>query len=182
MIDPIARRSLHYGILTVSLLSLGACATVLRGRDADWSVSSIPAGAEVTTSNGGHCEMTPCTLSVERKTSFSATLSMPGYQPQTIQVDPKVKFAGGAAFLGNALIGGALGAVVDVWTGAPLDPSPNGTVLTLASDPSIMRGASADEASGCSREKFLYALRVGVPCSSLSAKVDLRTLGQLAER
>jgi hypothetical protein len=139
----------------------------------------MPAGAEVKTSGGGYCPTTPCSLTVSRKQPFSATLSMPGYLPQTIQVEPTVKVEGGVAFLGNAVIGGLIGMGVDLWSGAPFDPSPNDTVVTLTSDPSVFRGVAADETSGCPRDKFLYALRVGVPCSSLGEKFDLRTLGRL---
>ena len=115
-------------------------------------------------------------MEVRRRQSFTATLTMPGYLPATIKVGPTVNLEGGAAFLGNAVVGGLIGATVDVWTGAPLDPTPNGTVVTLMSDPAALHFMSADEGPGCSREKFLYALRVGVPCSSLGDRFDLRTL------
>ena len=104
---------------------------------------------------------------------------MPGYLPATIQIEPTVKVEGGVAFLGNAVLGGLIGMGVDLWTGAPFDPSPNDTVVTLASDPVTMRAASADGVSGCPRDKYLYALKVGVTCSSLGEKFDLRTLGRL---
>jgi len=117
-------------------------------------------------------------MTVKRKNRFYATVSMPGYLPETINVEPKLSVVGGAAFLGNGLIGGLIGASIDVWTGATLDPTPNDTVVTLKSDQVAMLAMSMDQTSVCTKEKLIYALRVGVPCSSLGERFDLRTLGQ----
>ena len=112
--------------LAISLLSLGACATLTRSEHATWTVNSSPQGAGVTTSSGYQCPTTPCSLLVRRNHNFSATLTLPGYQPETVQVTPTLGPQGGIALFGNAIIGGVIGAGIDFYTGAALDPSPNG--------------------------------------------------------
>ena len=184
----LARRWLAASAQVGALLLLAACATVTRSEHASWSVNSAPQGAEVRTSSGDECPTTPCSILVRRNEPFSATLTLQGYRPETVRVTPTVSPEGGLAFLGNAVIGGVLGAGIDLYTGAALDPSPNGKTIVLTSV-----GALADKApsagyrwtasagvpavEGCTSEKRLYAVRVGVPCEALGRRVDLRTFG-----
>ncbi len=163
----------------------------------------------MTTSSGYQCSTTPCRIVVRRKDHFAATLTLPGYEPKTVQVTPQVSPQGGLAFLGNAIIGGVIGAGIDLYTGAALDPSPNGQTVVLTRydaaaqtepapdvaqvaltsadlppaaapqpDRAQMTLASVDAAadeSSCSSEKRLYAITVGVPCTSLGRRVELRS-------
>lgn len=46
---------------------------------------SQPPGAEARTSTGQTCK-TPCSLAVQSETPFTATFTLPKYQPETIQV------------------------------------------------------------------------------------------------
>ncbi|WP_374276041.1 translation initiation factor 2 [Brevundimonas sp.] len=122
-------------------LSLSACATVTRGTNTAWEVTSVPTGAEVHTSNGFHCEATPCAIKMPRKSEFVATLTMDGYEPATITVTNKVGTGGGTAMAGNVLVGGLIGAVVDGSSGAMLDLTPNPATVTLQAQ----RHAEADQ-------------------------------------
>lgn len=113
-------------------LTLPACATVTRGRDTTWEVSSTPPGASVETTNGFRCNATPCSFRMPRKSAFVATLRKPGYQDQTVTVTNKVTTGGGVAMAGNLVVGGLIGGGVDVATGAMLDLTPNPAQVTLA--------------------------------------------------
>src|ERR1700742_4942162 len=76
--------------LAVALgVALSGCATVTRSSSTNWTVSSLPAGAEVRISNGDYCAATPCSFHVRRKDPFIATLSTPGYEPGTVEVKPE---------------------------------------------------------------------------------------------
>ncbi len=55
---------------------------------ADLRIESEPAGADARASSGANCR-TPCVLSVPASQQFTITLSMSGYQPQTIPVTPR---------------------------------------------------------------------------------------------
>lgn len=117
--------------LSAFALSATACATVTRGSNTAWQVTSEPSGAKVETSHGHQCPATPCSIKMKRKSEFTATLTKPGYRPATVTVTNKVSGAGGAGMAGNVLVGGIIGAGVDVATGAMLDLTPNPAHVTL---------------------------------------------------
>ena len=111
--------------------SLSACATVTRGTNTAWEVQTDPSGARVETSHGHQCPSTPCSIKMPRKSQFTATISKPGYKTVTASVTNKVSGGGGAGMAGNVLVGGIIGAGVDVASGAMLDLTPNPLVVKL---------------------------------------------------
>lgn len=117
-------------IAAAGLLVTG-CATVTRGSNDSWTVNTTPAGAAVKTSNQFACDATPCTFKMPRKAEFDVTVTKAGFKTWTGHVTHHVSGAGGAGFVGNALIGGVIGAGVDVATGATLNLVPNPLSVTL---------------------------------------------------
>ena len=113
------------------LLHLSACATITRGEHTAWEVNTNPPGATVKTSNGFFCDSTPCSLKMMRKSEFTATIAKPGYKTLEVRVTNKVSGGGGAGMAGNVLVGGLIGAGVDVATGAMLDLTPNPLNVSL---------------------------------------------------
>lgn len=122
-------------ILAVAVLaavSLSACATVTRGPNTVLQVDSDPGGAQVKTSNNMACDTTPCALKMARKSeNVVVTVSKDGYKPVSVTLQTKVSGAGGAGMAGNVLVGGIIGAGVDVASGAMLDLVPNPLKVTL---------------------------------------------------
>lgn len=121
----------RFAALALACASLGACATATRGTKTAWEVQTTPAGARVETSHGMSCASTPCSIKMPRKSEFTATISKDGYKPATVSVTNKVSTGGGAGMAGNVLLGGIIGAGVDVASGAMLDLTPNPAVVTL---------------------------------------------------
>jgi hypothetical protein len=117
--------------------SMAGCATITKGARQTFTVNSTPPGATVRTSTGHYCEQTPCTMVVRRKDGFVATISKPGFHTAELQVHHRIGASGAFAFLSNALIGGLIGAAVDVSTGAPLELNPNPLTITLAPAPAL---------------------------------------------
>jgi hypothetical protein len=111
--------------------SSAACATVTRGNNTAWEVKTEPPGAHVATTNGMFCDSTPCSIKMPRKSQFTATISKPGYKDAKVEVTNKVATGGGVAMAGNVIVGGIIGAGVDVATGAMLDLTPNPVSVTL---------------------------------------------------
>lgn len=114
------------------------CATVIRGTDETAEFESTPPGAMVTaeriTENDDSpvsCT-TPCKLELSRKRDYNITFELDGYKPAKAKLSSLVTGGGGAGFLGNALFGGPIGAVVDAGTGAAQDLLPNPMIANLA--------------------------------------------------
>lgn len=110
---------------------LGACATVTRGTREHVSIETEPPGATAVTTTGYSCVSTPCRLYLPRKKSFDVTISKSGYQPTVVHVQSKVSGGGVVGFAGNALIGGAVGAVIDASSGATDDLVPSNLKVRL---------------------------------------------------
>lgn len=60
-----------------------------------------------------------------RKSEFTATLRLHGYQDATVTVTNQIAPAGSVAMAGNVLVGGLIGVGVDASSGAMLDITPN---------------------------------------------------------
>lgn len=114
--------------LAVTLFS--GCATVTRGTNDTLVVESDPPGAAVTLSNGMR-DTTPATFKLPRKNNVSVRIERDGYEPVEIEVKSQISGAGGAGLAGNVLIGGLIGAGVDVVSGAMNDLKPNPISVNL---------------------------------------------------
>lgn len=108
-----------------------ACATITRGTTEAWTVNTVPPNAKVRTSNGFYCEATPCTFKMEHKATFDVTVTKPGYIDYHGHVMHQISAAGGAGMAGNVILGGVIGAGVDVATGAMMELKPNPLDVTL---------------------------------------------------
>jgi hypothetical protein len=155
-------------LIIVLATALSGCATVTRSPSTEWTVNSFPMGAEVKVSNGDHCDATPCTFQIKRKAHFIATLAMPGYETGTVEVKPQIKPLGVVAFLGNGIMGGLIGAAIDLGTGAPLGPSHDGEIVKLKP---YLAPDGTRLAVGCTPDKASYAREAGVPCEALSERL-----------
>lgn len=103
---------------------LPSCATVIRGTEQKYAITSTPPGANVDMTTGISCH-TPCQLKMKRKTNFFATVSKPGFESQTFEVKSSASTGGGFGFAGNALLGGVIGAGVDLSNGSTRTLIPN---------------------------------------------------------
>ncbi len=112
------------------LLVAQGCATITRGTSQSFEVKSEPIGANARLSTGQTC-VTPCSLNLKRKTGFDIVFTKEGYRDATLKVSPVHVGKGTAGFVGNALIGGPIGAGWDLASGAMKDLSPNPASVTL---------------------------------------------------
>ena len=112
-----------------------ACATVTRGTKEVMVIESTPSGALVSLSNdkmsGAMTCTTPCTVEMPRKRGFEVTVEKEGYETIQTKVITQVAGGGAAGMAGNVLVGGVIGAGVDVASGAMNEFKPNPLVLTL---------------------------------------------------
>jgi hypothetical protein len=122
---------LRAAICIGALASTAACATVTRGTSDTFTVTSVPPGAAVKTTNGFSCAQTPCSFKMSRKSEFGVDVAKPGYQPWHGQVTNKIATEGAVGVAGNVIVGGLIGIGVDAVTGAALDLTPNPLNVTL---------------------------------------------------
>jgi hypothetical protein len=118
-------RAVRVLAVACAALSATACATVTRGVHEAWTVDTDPSGAQVKTSNGFACDQTPCTFKMERKSEFDVTITKEGYKDYHGRVVHQVAGAGAAGMAGNVILGGVIGAGVDVASGAMMNLTPN---------------------------------------------------------
>lgn len=103
------------------VMTLPACATVVRGTKQSFVIDSEPTSAVATLSTGQTCT-TPCSLKVKRKDPFTVHVTHDGYQPVDASVTSETR-AGAVA--GNILLGGLIGAGVDAADGSLKSLVPN---------------------------------------------------------
>jgi hypothetical protein len=121
---------MKYFYLFLLAVLLQNCASITRGSNQAFTVSTQPSGAEIRFSNGFACT-SPCTINIARRPGFSVTASKEGYRSVTTAVTSGISGSGGTAGAGNILLGGVIGIGVDSYTGAMNELSPNPLLITL---------------------------------------------------
>lgn len=120
----------------IALAMTGACATIIRGTEQDFTVNAIPRDSRVELSTGEVCEATPCTLRRSRNEAFTVQISREGYVTETHQIrNPWSGKGATTGMVGNAILGGAIGVGIDAATGANRDLTPNPLNVRLTPNP-----------------------------------------------
>lgn len=106
-------------LAAVSVAMLGGCSTVIEGRSQEITINTTPAGASCTLNRDGGpiatIAPTPGSVMIAKtRDDIEVVCDLDGYQ-KTAYIDES---GTAAAVFGNILIGGAIGLVVDMSTGA----------------------------------------------------------------
>jgi hypothetical protein len=113
----------------ITIVPLVGCASIISGRHAEVSINSFPSDAHVVVRDKRGREVanaiTPATVALKRKDKFifparyTATIEAPGYQPVCVPIGSTVN----PWILGNIVVGGIPGLIVDNATGAVWMPT-----------------------------------------------------------
>ena len=122
--------------LAGALLGLAGCATVVRGTHETFHIVSTPTGAVAQLSSGESC-VTPCAVELPRANAFQVRIAKPGFVTQLVAVRSVGSGMGGVGLLSNAVVGGIVGASVDLSSGAMRNLSPNPLKVELVSAPVV---------------------------------------------
>ena len=132
---------LRCGIVMVGTMLVGGCATIIDGRTADVSLESVPSEAAVTVhDHDGDVvarTITPGTVSLKRgrtwlrPAKYEAVFEKEGYASAHAPIETTLN----PWVLGNIIIGGGAGAVVDGVTGALWRPKHSRIEQSLAYAP-----------------------------------------------
>lgn len=121
------------GCAVGAVLSLTACNTVTRGTEEPVTITSAPASARIWTSLGHNCPKSPCVVTVNRKTEFTAYAEARGYRQGSVLVKSALTDKAAPGVIGNAVLpGGSVGLVLDAANGSMLDHTPNPAHIDLA--------------------------------------------------
>ena len=151
-------------LIALSSFALSGCATVINGNNQDYKIKTDPSGAKVSFNNGLSCE-SPCKLELKRRKDFRADVVKDGYKPAYVLIQSQF----GGAVVGNVILGGIVGGVVD---------SANGSTNHLAPAPLSLKLAPLG-----SNEETMLLDKKGKVVSTLQAHNDkvrkdlLKTLG-----
>ena len=116
--------------MSAGCVGFSGCATVTRGANERFTVTTNPSDAVVRLSTG-QTGFSPATFTIPRKGDLVVVVTKEGYDRKEIVIKAEVSGGGTAGFLGNAVIGGIIGGAMDIGTGAALSHSPNPLNVTL---------------------------------------------------
>ena len=145
------RLSLRLLVLLVFPLMLFSCATVLSGPDQEITFRSQPEGAKVKVMSFSRDKQyvveTPRTLRLSRKRNYVATFELSGYHTQTFPVSGEFGDAMAGSLVGNLILGGGIGLIIDGSTGSNKSlPEVVEVVLTKNEDPKPLNAFTSKEA------------------------------------
>jgi len=112
--------------LVSSALLLSSCASIINGSNQKVAINSLPAGANVKV-DGAPVGVTPMEAQLARKSAHQIEINKTGYKPYQIVLDPAFN---GLPIL-NVLIGGIIGIIVDMGTGAGNTLTPKSVMAPL---------------------------------------------------
>ncbi|UYW01925.1 PEGA domain-containing protein [Flavobacterium agricola] len=97
-----------------------SCATIVSGSKKKVTISSTPSEASVYI-NDVEVGKTPLETKLKRKQSYNVLIKLDNYEDYSVKINKKFN----AWYLGNIMLGGAVGFIIDPITGAmfKLDPT-----------------------------------------------------------
>ncbi|WP_303918031.1 PEGA domain-containing protein [Draconibacterium sediminis] len=103
----------------VAALLFSSCATIISGSRQNVTIASTPSAADVYI-NGVDMGKTPVTKNLKRNQEYTVLIELEGYLPYETLLTKEFN----AWYLGNILIGGLIGLIIDPITGAIYKLSP----------------------------------------------------------
>jgi hypothetical protein len=111
------------------LMSLTGCATILSGTSQTVEVRSAPHGARVVV-DGRDVGTTPLKADLKRGVPHTVQVSKDGYLDETVVTTTR----GNGAIALNLILGGGVGAIIDVASGAATHVTPDAVTVDLVEE------------------------------------------------
>lgn len=128
-------------VATITALATSSCATIISGSTQKIAVTSMPDGATVTSTPGNFQVTTPAQLALRRKDGpYTLKFEKAGYQPYEVRLSTDTN----GWLFGNLLIGGLIGIVIDMNTGAAEKLTPERVHANLTQVKLGLRGSTDD--------------------------------------
>ncbi|KAA6344795.1 hypothetical protein EZS27_007586 [termite gut metagenome] len=107
-------------LFLLGIIMLTSCATIICGSRQSIDFTSNPSNA-IIYDNGFQLGRTPLSAKLERKENHAISIKLEGYQPYEVMIKRQFN----EWYIGNILLGGLIGLVVDPLTGALYRLSPD---------------------------------------------------------
>lgn len=132
-------------MVAVMLVALCGCGSIINGTTQKVPITTNPTGAVVTATGGDATAnaTSPCTLKLKRKHDHMITVELPGYKPQSVQLQSVVS----GAVAGNILAGGLIGWGIDAASGGDSRLVPEAVNITLEPEQAAQPGPTAEKAA-----------------------------------
>ena len=160
--------------LTILMACSFGCATVATGKYQDMPITSEPPGVKVR-SDTGVSITTPGRMMLARNKSHTLVAEYPGCEPQQAQLKNKVQ----GWFWGNILIGGVVGGVVDIVSGAcdELVPKSIHFNFTVSGQKVAKRRNLYLESHPGTKDGIRFAILNGIAAKGMTEKELVASLG-----
>lgn len=106
-------------VLTIAVLALTGCATIMHGSRQNINFFSTPEGATVKI-DGVNVGLTPVAKELSRKSEHKVEILLEGYEPFEMMIEQRVS----GWLFGNILFGGIPGLIIDLATGGLFNLTP----------------------------------------------------------
>jgi len=107
-------------LMCVTILTvMFGCASIVNGTSQDIKINSNPAGAQVSI-NGQNIAVTPAVVTLKRGSDHTLVFDKEGYNSVTLHINKEFN----SWVLGNLIIGGIIGIIIDFSNGAAYKLSP----------------------------------------------------------
>ncbi len=128
------RRRAAAALAAIACVGTSGCATILHGSTQRVAIESSPAGARATVLPEETTVVTPATVALARKRSHTVRFELAGYRTTNGYLDPMPS----SAMLGNAVLGGLIGMLIDMNTGAAWTQEPDPLRVLLQPAPTAV--------------------------------------------
>ncbi len=109
-------KSLKFFVGAFLIFMMASCATIFSGKSQKVTITSQPSGARIFQDGKDLMAITPAEVKIRRKKKTTITLQKDGYEDATLK--PKSKVNVGSFVVGNLVLGGVPGWLIDWGTGA----------------------------------------------------------------
>ncbi|MCX5885927.1 MAG: PEGA domain-containing protein [Proteobacteria bacterium] len=113
-------------LIGIYLFTVG-CATVMNGTSQDIGIASSPAGSEAYINPGNVKVITPGTVTLKRKNSYSIAFKKEGYEDGSATISSSAS----GWMWGNIVLGGLIGLAIDLISGGGYKLEPNNVLVQL---------------------------------------------------
>ena len=125
------RKSIALLVLSAVSMNLVACGRLINGTKQNVGISSTPEGATVTIEPGGITAVTPATVELKRRGSYTALVTKEGYEPASAKISRHISAWTFGNFMIPSVFVAVTGFITDRATGGGFKLTPKKVDVTL---------------------------------------------------